>query len=71
VSAIFLAVMAAFGTVRSPWAVLALAAAGLTGVAVAAPIVAFAATQEIAYLLGLALGGIAVARVTYRRRLAV
>lgn len=45
-SAIFLAVLAAFGVVRSPEAVLALPAAVLTGLAFAAPITAFAATQE-------------------------
>ncbi|HUC36174.1 MAG TPA: ABC transporter permease [Acidimicrobiales bacterium] len=45
VSAIYLAIMSAFGTVSSPLAVLALPAAVLTGLAFAAPIVAFAATQ--------------------------
>lgn len=44
--AVYLAVIAAFGVVRSPWAVLALPAALLTGMAFAAPVVAFAASQE-------------------------
>ncbi|MGP0030188.1 MAG: ABC transporter permease [Acidimicrobiales bacterium] len=43
---IYLAVMAAFGVVYSPWAVLALPAAVLTGMAFAAPMAAFAATLE-------------------------
>ena len=43
-SAIFLAVMAAFGTVASPWAIAALPAAVLTGLAFAAPIEAWAIT---------------------------
>jgi lipooligosaccharide transport system permease protein len=43
-SAIFLAVMAAFGTIASPWAVAALPAAVLTGLAFAAPIEAWAIT---------------------------
>jgi lipooligosaccharide transport system permease protein len=43
---IYLTVMAAFGVVYSPWAVLALPAGVLTGVAFAAPISAFAATQD-------------------------
>lgn len=46
VSAIYVAVMAAFGTVRSPFVLVALFAAILTGLAFAAPIAAFAATQE-------------------------
>jgi lipooligosaccharide transport system permease protein len=46
VSTIYLGVMAAFGVVLSPWAVLALPAAVLTGLAFAAPISAFSATQE-------------------------
>ena len=46
VTAIYLAVMAAFGTVLSFWVLLALPAAVLTGLAFAAPIAAFAATQE-------------------------
>ncbi len=45
-SAIFLAVLAAFGVARSPEAVLALPAAVLGGTAFAAPITAFSATQE-------------------------
>ncbi len=44
--AIFLAVMAAFGAVRSPWVLAALPVAVLTGVAFAAPIEAFAVTRE-------------------------
>ncbi len=43
---IYLAVMAAFGVVYSAWAILALPAAVLTGIAFAAPISAFAATQD-------------------------
>jgi lipooligosaccharide transport system permease protein len=43
---IYLAVMAAFGAVLSPLAVLALPAAVLTGMAFAAPIAAFAATRD-------------------------
>lgn len=59
VSTIYLAVMAAFGTILSPLAVLALPAAVLTGVAFATPISAFAATQtnetgfSMIYRLGL------------------
>ena len=43
---IYLGVMAAFGTLHSPLALLALPAAVLTGMAFAAPISAFAAGQE-------------------------
>ncbi len=43
-SAIFLAVMAAFGAIASPWALAALPAAVLTGLAFAAPIEAWAIT---------------------------
>ena len=43
---IFLAVMAAFGAVRSPWVIAALPVAVLTGLAFAAPIEAFAVTRE-------------------------
>jgi lipooligosaccharide transport system permease protein len=43
---IYLSVMAAFGTVYSPWAILALPAGVLTGMAFAAPVCAFSATQE-------------------------
>ena len=43
---IYLAVMAAFGVVYSPWALFALPAAVLTGIAFAAPISVFAATQD-------------------------
>ncbi len=46
VVSIYLAVMAAFGVVYSPWAIAALPAAVLTGIAFAAPVSAFAATQE-------------------------
>jgi lipooligosaccharide transport system permease protein len=46
VSAIFLVVMAAFGTTKSWMALLALPAALLTGVAFATPVMAYAATQE-------------------------
>ncbi|MGH2467422.1 MAG: ABC transporter permease [Candidatus Limnocylindrales bacterium] len=46
VTAIFLAVMVAFGATRGPEAILAIPAAMLTGLAFAAPISAFAATQE-------------------------
>ena len=46
VVSIYLAVMAAFGVVYSPWAILALPAAVLTGMAFAAPVSAFAATQD-------------------------
>lgn len=45
-AASFLCVMAAFGTLRSWEAVFALPAAVLTGMAIAAPLAAFAATQE-------------------------
>jgi lipooligosaccharide transport system permease protein len=44
--AIYAAVMAAFGVFHSPWALLALPAAILTGMAFAAPIAAFAITQD-------------------------
>jgi lipooligosaccharide transport system permease protein len=44
--AIYAGVMAAFGAFDSPWALLALPAAVLTGMAFAAPIAAFAITQE-------------------------
>jgi lipooligosaccharide transport system permease protein len=43
-SAIFLAVMAAFGAIASPWALAALPAAVLTGLAFAAPVEAWAIT---------------------------
>jgi lipooligosaccharide transport system permease protein len=45
-SAVFLVVMVAFGAVDSPLALLTLPAAVLTGMAFAAPVVAFAATVE-------------------------
>jgi lipooligosaccharide transport system permease protein len=45
VTAIYLGIMALFGTVHSPFALLALPAGVLTGMAFAAPIAAFAATQ--------------------------
>jgi lipooligosaccharide transport system permease protein len=43
---IFLAIMAAFGAIRSPWAVACLPVAVLTGLAFATPLDAFAVTQE-------------------------
>jgi lipooligosaccharide transport system permease protein len=46
VSAVFLAVMAVFGLVPSPLGILALPAAVLTGLAFAAPIMAFTATRR-------------------------
>ena len=46
VVSIYLAVMAAFGVVYSPWAILALPAGILTGMAFAAPVAAFAATLD-------------------------
>ncbi|HXQ61337.1 MAG TPA: ABC transporter permease [Acidimicrobiales bacterium] len=45
VTAIYLGIMALFGTVHSPFALLAVPAGVLTGMAFAAPIAAFAATQ--------------------------
>ena len=48
-SACFIAVMAAFGTVRSAWAALLLPAAALTGLAFAAPVAAWAVTLEKDY----------------------
>jgi lipooligosaccharide transport system permease protein len=45
-AAIFLAVMVGFGAVRSPWAIAALPVCVLTGLAFAAPIEAWAMTQE-------------------------
>ena len=45
-STVFLAVMAAFGLTGSPTAVLAIPAAVVTGLAFAAPIIAFTATQR-------------------------
>jgi lipooligosaccharide transport system permease protein len=45
-SGVFLAVMTAFHTVPSAWAVAAFPAAVLTGAAFAAPVMAFSATQE-------------------------
>jgi lipooligosaccharide transport system permease protein len=44
--AIYAGVMAAFGAFDSPWALLALPVAVLTGMAFAAPIAAFAVTQQ-------------------------
>src|ERR687895_1541961 len=44
--AIYAGVMAAFGAFDSPWALLALPVAVLTGMAFAAPIAAFAVTQD-------------------------
>jgi lipooligosaccharide transport system permease protein len=46
-SGIYLAIVAAFGAVRSPLAVLALPVCVLVGLAFAAPITAYAATREI------------------------
>jgi lipooligosaccharide transport system permease protein len=46
VTSIYLAIMAAFGTVHSPLAVLAVPAGVVTGLAFAAPIAAYAATQQ-------------------------
>jgi lipooligosaccharide transport system permease protein len=46
VTSIYLAIMAAFGTVHSALAILALPVGVLTGLAFAAPIAAFAATQQ-------------------------
>jgi lipooligosaccharide transport system permease protein len=43
-SAVFLAVMAVFGAIRSPWAAVALPAAVLTGLAFGAPIEAYSMT---------------------------
>ena len=43
---IFLAIMAAFGAIRSPWALACLPVAVLTGLAFATPLDAFAVTQE-------------------------
>jgi lipooligosaccharide transport system permease protein len=43
---IYLIVMAGFGIVYSPWAILALPAGVLTGMAFGAPMAAFAATQD-------------------------
>jgi lipooligosaccharide transport system permease protein len=45
-AAVVLALMAAFGAVRSPWVVLAWPAAVLTGVAFAAPVAAWAVTLK-------------------------
>jgi len=45
-SAIFMAVMAAFGAIASPWAIAALPAAVLTGLAFGAPIEAYAITRD-------------------------
>ena len=44
--AIYAGVIAAFGAFESPWAVLALPVAVLTGMAFAAPVAAFAVTQD-------------------------
>lgn len=45
VATLFFMVMGAFGTIHSAWALLALPAAVLTGLAFAAPILAYSATQ--------------------------
>ena len=47
-AAVFLIVMAAFGAVESPWVVLTIPAAVLTGLAFATPIEAFAITRQSA-----------------------
>jgi lipooligosaccharide transport system permease protein len=44
--AIFMAIMAAFGAVKSPWVIAAFPVAVLTGLAFAAPLDAFAVTQK-------------------------
>lgn len=46
VAGAYLLVIAVFGVAASPWAVLAVPAAVLTGMAFAAPVAAFSATQE-------------------------
>jgi lipooligosaccharide transport system permease protein len=46
-SAVFLVAMYAFGAARSPWAVLGLPAATLTGLAFAAPVAAWAVTLQV------------------------
>jgi lipooligosaccharide transport system permease protein len=46
VISIYLVVMAAFGTIYSPWAAVALPAGVLTGMAFGAPMAAYAATQD-------------------------
>lgn len=46
VTVLYVGVMAAFGTVVSPWAALAVPAAIATGLAFSTPIAAFAATQQ-------------------------
>jgi lipooligosaccharide transport system permease protein len=46
VSSIFFAVMVAFGTVSSPWGVVAIPVAALTGLSFAGPIAAYMATQR-------------------------
>jgi len=43
---IFLTVMAAFGAIRSPWAIVTLPVCVLTGLAFAAPVEAYAVTRE-------------------------
>ncbi|MCW2595734.1 MAG: transporter permease [Jatrophihabitans sp.] len=45
-SAVYLAIMAMFGAARSPWILLAVPIATLTGIAFAAPVAAFVATIE-------------------------
>ncbi|HVA08953.1 MAG TPA: ABC transporter permease [Acidimicrobiales bacterium] len=46
VISIYLSVMATFGTIYSPWAIVALPAGVLTGMAFGAPMAAFAATRD-------------------------
>ena len=50
-SACFIVVMAAFGTIRSVWAVLLLPVAALTGLAFAAPVAAWAVTLDKDYVM--------------------
>jgi len=50
-SACFIVVMAAFGTIRSGWAVLLLPVAALTGLAFAAPVAAWAVTLDKDYVM--------------------
>jgi len=45
-SAVFLAIAAAFGSIRSPWAIAALPAAVITGLAFAAPVAAWSITVK-------------------------
>lgn len=49
VSGIYLAIVAAFGAARTPWAILALPVCLLVGLAFATPIVAYSSTRETDY----------------------